>query len=170
MHLDESPCDDVTAEGYFEHDDPTKYYYCSKGEEIVLDCDSGEEWDDEQKKCELVDDWSDFIYFYDYIMTLEENEGWPGKNEEITVIQETIDIVTVCLKGGQFYPHPDPTKFIHCAHGLPNIKDCPQGQIWINDKQWCDFGSVSSVSTVSTLPTKITTASEFIIFCFIHVI
>ena len=100
---------------------------------------------------------------------MEENEDWTNDDDDLTEkipdiipdilpVKEEIDIATVCLKGGQFYPHPDPTKFIHCAHGWPFIKDCPQGQIWINEKQWCDYGSVpvSSATVANTIPTKVT--------------
>ncbi len=40
---------------------------------------------------------------------------------------------------GQFYPHSDPTKFIHCLHGIVYVKECGQGTVWDNDKQYCDY-------------------------------
>ena len=46
---------------------------------------------------------------------------------------------TICNRGGLLYPHTNPTKFIMCAHGWPVVMDCPAGQVWISEKQWCDY-------------------------------
>jgi len=55
----------------------------------------------------------------------------------------------ICSQGGQLYPHPEPNKYIHCAHGYPYVKDCPSGQIWISEKQWCDYAPAAPSKPVS---------------------
>ncbi len=119
----------------------------------------------------MIDFWTDYDAIENIYLTEDENIAWNGsydeddEDEEIDLIDsiikpdivpviEAIDIATVCLKGGQFYSHPDPTKYIQCANGWPFIKDCPQGQIWIDRMQWCDFGSVPTVTVSNTTPTK----------------
>jgi hypothetical protein len=164
---DFSVCDYFDGEGYFAHSDPKKYIHCINGNTKEIDCPSGKEYDDDLETCILIDFWTDYDTIEKIYLTDDENIAWNGSYDEdeeedligsiimpeIDPVIEAIDIATVCLKGGQFYSHSDPTKYIQCANGWPFIKDCPRGQIWIDRMQWCDFGSVPTVTGSNTTPT-----------------
>lgn len=119
--------------------DCNKFYRCLYGFPEIVNCPEGQEWSLEHNYCT-----------YDYLANCVRPlpEDWepaptPPHIELSTV--DPIDLPDGCPleEDGQIPTHlahpTDCTKFYKCQGGIPIEMDCPEGEHWSIDSDYCDY-------------------------------
>nr|XP_036221751.1 uncharacterized protein LOC106616975 isoform X2 [Bactrocera oleae] len=132
------------ADGLYPHPyDNTKYIKCVDGYATVENCISGMIFSKARKYC----DYERKVYEYDSgksYNTLNENHWVPGSTNIIRegkTVDEIEGAQIACPPNSMgMYPHPqDCRKFVSCANGIVDIKDCGPGTAWSVEMEVCDF-------------------------------
>lgn len=127
----ECPMDE--SELYLPHPDCNRFYLCQWGVAIELVCPDDQHWNAEENVC----DWPDNANCV------------KGEVPEITTPETpTTEATTLAIPisdcppgedSGVTLPHPDCSRFYLCVWGIPTEIECPEGQHWNIQQNYCDW-------------------------------
>ncbi|XP_049313214.1 uncharacterized protein LOC105232808 isoform X1 [Bactrocera dorsalis] len=133
------------ADGLYPYpNDNTKYIKCVNGQATVENCISGMIFSKARKYC----DYERKVYEYDsgkndYDAFNKEHwvQGTTHVIREGKTVDENVGAQIACPPNSMgMYPHPqDCRKFLSCANGIVDIKDCGPGTVWSVEMEVCDF-------------------------------
>lgn len=155
--------------------DCSKYYECSNGIPVLMDCPAGELWNIIINNC----DWPDNVDC-SYVVTTSAKPTSAAPDTSTSATQSTPSQVPtestaapgpyttpdlICTDENNYFPYIyDCSKYYECSNGVPVLMDCPKGEFWnikLNNCDWpqnvdCSYVvTTSGASTVSTeAPTK----------------
>ncbi|XP_039962936.1 uncharacterized protein LOC120776390 isoform X3 [Bactrocera tryoni] len=133
------------ADGLYPYqNDKTKYIKCVNGRATVENCISGMIFSKARKYC----DYEPKVYEYDSgkndYDTFNKDHWVQGTTHVIREgknANENVGAQIACPPNSVgMYPHPqDCRKFLSCANGIVDIKDCGPGTAWSVEMEVCDF-------------------------------
>ncbi|CAH1280472.1 unnamed protein product [Diabrotica balteata] len=146
--------------------DCSKYYECSNGVPILMDCPTGELWNIKINNC----DWpANVDCSYVVSTTANPSSDVPDTSSADTntpsedpteATTEPIPYTTpdlICTADKEYFPYIyDCSKYYECSNGIPVLMDCPTGELWnikINNCDWPANVDCSYVVTTSGAPT-----------------
>ncbi|XP_050505095.1 probable chitinase 10 isoform X3 [Diabrotica virgifera virgifera] len=144
--------------------DCSKYYECSNGVPVLMDCPKGEFWNIKLNNC----DWPQNVDC-SYVVTTSGASTVSTEAPTKAPTEAPTDVPTdaptegpgpyyttpeiICKEDNTYFPYIfDCSKYYECSNGQPILMTCPAGQLWSNLLKTCDWPANVDCSYVVTTP------------------